>query len=228
MNPANPRPHRAILWTYRIGVLCVLSVAFVGCCAPPTSKPAAATKTRTYSSFDVGSGRGEADLQPGNLNFINTDLVQVLNIYQELSGRTVIRPATLPAPTISIRNQTPVTRVGALQLLDTVLAQNGIAMVLVGDESVKAVPEARAGMESPPEINLPWKDLPDSGSFMMRRVHLKKLKPSEIVPVLQPMARAPNAIMPLDISRELILRDYSSNVKRMLQVLEDIEKNSVR
>jgi general secretion pathway protein D len=191
------------------------------------SSAAGDPKPRTLSSFDVEAPQaGTNDLPLGTLNFQNSDLAQVLAIYQEISGRTVVRPATLPSPTISVRNQTELTRVQALQLLDTVLAQNGIAMVLSGDTAVKAVPEARASSESPPEITLPWKSLPDSGSFMMRRVRLKTVRPSEVVPVLMPLAKTPNAIIAVDSSGELILRDYSSNIRRMLEVLEDLEKKS--
>lgn len=96
----------------------------------------------------------------------------------------------------------------------------------MGELAVKAVPEARASSESPPEIALPWKELPDSGSFMLRRVRLKTLRPSEVVPVLAPMAKAPNALLPVDAAGELILRDYSSNIRRMLEMLEDLEKKS--
>ncbi len=207
----------------------LLTLGLAGCCTTPSTGSAAKTQPRTYSSFDVANSRGTHDeLQVGSLNFQNTDLAQVLAIYQEISGRTVIRPATLPAPAISVRNQTPLSKVQALQLLDTVLAQNGIAMVLAGDSAVKAVPEVQAGMASPPEITLPWKSLPESGSFMMRRVPLKTLKPSEVVPVLLPMAKAPNSILPVDSCRELILRDYSSNIRRMLQLLEDLEKKPAR
>ncbi len=203
----------------------LLMIAVAGCCTAPSAKSATNAQPRALSSFDVQNGRSaQEELQVGTLNFQNTDLAQVLVIYQEISGRTVIRPATLPAPAISVRNQTPLSKVQALQLLDTVLAQNGIAMVLVGDSAVKAVPEIQAGMASPPEITLPWKSLPESGSFMMRRVHLKALKPSEVVPVLMPFSKAPNSILPVDSCKELILRDYSSNVRRMLQVLEDLEK----
>jgi general secretion pathway protein D len=208
------------------GLLCL---GLTGCTATPNTGPAAKAQPRTYSSFDVVSGRtGPKEFEPGALNFQNTDLLQVLAVYQEISGRTVIRPATLPAPTISVRNQTPLSRVQALQLLDTVLAQNGIAMVLVGETAVKAVPEARAASESPPEITLAWEALPDSGSFMMRRVQLKTLRPSEVVPLLQPLAKAPNSILPLDARKELVLRDYSSNIRRMLQLLQDLEKSPAR
>jgi general secretion pathway protein D len=206
----------------------LVCLGLASCSTTHGSNSAAKNKPHTLSSFDVEARAGEDRVPPGALNFENTDLKQVLAIYQELSGRTVIRPATLPSPAISIRNQTTVSRVQALQLLDTVLAQNGIAMVLDGDLAVKAVPEARAASESPPEITLPWKSLPDSSSFMMRRVHLKTLRPSEVVPVLIPMARTSNAIVAVDASGELILRDYSSNVRRMLEVLEDLEKKSAR
>ncbi len=220
---------RPLTWTALVLLSWLLIVGFSGCCtAPRDAGTAASVKPRTYSSFGVVNGHAGKDeiLQPGNLNFQNTDLAQVLQIYQEISGRTVIRPATLPAPTISVRNQTPLTKVQTLQLLDTVLAQNGIVMVLAGDTAVKAVPQAQAPAESPPEITLPWKDLPESASYMMRRVHLKGLRPSEVVSVLQPLAKMPMSIMPVDPSGELVLRDYSSNIRRMLQMLEDLEANA--
>lgn len=160
------------------------------------------------------------------LNFQNTEVTQVLQIYQEISKRTVIRPTTLPRPTISLRNETPLSRVEALQLMDTVLAENGIAMVLAGDTAVKAVPVVQAAQESPPEITLPWRSLPDSGSFMMRTVQLKKHRPSELIPVLMPFCKVPNALLPIDSRGRLILRDYSSNIRKMLQVVEDLENNA--
>lgn len=218
---------------WRVPVSLALStlacLGITACSTTAGSSAATAPKPRTLSSFDIGAVHSpENDLPSGNLNFQNAELAQVLAVYQQLSGRTVLRPAALPSVPISVRNQTALSPVQALQLLDTVLAQNGIAMVLMGDLAVKAVPEARASSESPPEITLPWKELPDCGSFMMRRVRLKNLRPSEVVPVLVPLAKASNAVLPVDSSGELILRDYSSNIRRMLQVLEDLDKKSPR
>ena len=184
---------------------------------------------QTLSSFDQPKTRGaQPELQAGALNFQNVDLAQLLAIYQEISGRTVIRPSALPSPTISVRNQTPLTRIEALQLLDTALAENGITMVLMGDSAVKAVPAALASSESPPEITLPWEALPDSSSMMMRTVQLKHVRPSEVVPILVPFSKLSNAILPVDSRKQLILRDYSSNIRRMLRVLQDVDKESAR
>ncbi|HEY5913501.1 MAG TPA: hypothetical protein VJA21_23180 [Verrucomicrobiae bacterium] len=206
----------------------LLCLAIAGCATGSNTNPKK-SHPRTFSSFDVPSGRpAQSGFPVGNLNFQNVELTQVLAVYQEISQRTVVRPTTLPAPTISLRNQTPLSRVEALQLLDTVLAENGIAMVLAGDTAVKGVPVAQASQESPPEISLPWRSLPESGSFMMRTVQLKRLRPSELVPVLIPFSKAPGAVLPIDSRGQLILRDYSSNIRKMLKLVEDLEKKASR
>jgi type II secretory pathway component GspD/PulD (secretin) len=211
-----------------ISLVALLCLGIAGCATHSISHPET-SHPQTFSSFDVASsGPVQREFLAGSLNFQNTDLAQVLAIYQEISQRTVVRPTTLPALTISLRNQTPLGRVEALQLLDTVLAENGIAMVLAGDTAVKAVPVAQAAQESPPEISLPWRSLPDSGSFMMRTVQLKKLRPSEAVPVLMPFCKAPGAVLPIDSRGQLILRDYSSNIRKMLKLVEDLENNASR
>ena len=205
-----------------------LCLGLAGCATQSSTHPGK-SGLQTFSSFDVSSGgQAQREMVAGTLNFQNTDLTQVLAIYQELSNRTLIRPTTLPAPTISLRNQTPLSRVEALQLLDTVLAENGIVMVLAGDTAVKAVPVAQAPQESPPEISLPWRSLPDSSSFMMRTVQLKKIRPSELVPVLMPFSKMPGAVLPIDARGQLILRDYSSNIRKMLKLVEDLEGNGSR
>jgi type II secretory pathway component GspD/PulD (secretin) len=201
------------------GLLCLV-LAACGTIAPTTPQK------RTLSSFDIPtSSAGQQEMAAGMIDFQNADLLQVLDIYQELSGRTVIR-GSLPRPVISVRNQTPLTRVQALQLLDTVLAANGIAMVLAGDSAVKAVPAAQAASEAPPNITLPLELLPDSGSFMSRTVQLKKVRAVEVATVLQPLVKTPNALLPIGMSNQLVIRDYSSNVRQMLQMLQELERNS--
>jgi type II secretory pathway component GspD/PulD (secretin) len=63
---------------------------------------------------------------------------------------------------------------------------------------------------------------------MMRTVQLKKLRPSEVVPVLMPFSKAPGAVLAIDSRHQLILRDFSANVRKMLQVLEDLESQPSR
>ena len=188
-----------------------------------TTMPGGSFK-QTYSSFDQPYEHPQPDkIAPGTMTFDNVAVTDVLKIYAAVSARTVMS-GQIPLCSISVRTLMPLSRIETLQMLDTVLAQNGIAMVLSGDKSVKAVPANQAVLESPPEITLPWRLLPDSSSCMTRTVHLEHCKPSEVVPVLMPFAKLRNSIMPVDGAQMLILRDYSSNIRKELQLLEELEK----
>jgi len=80
---------------------------------------------------------------PGTINFPNTDLNQVLTIYAELTDRTIIRPATLPAPTVSFKNYTALTREEAIYAMTAVFALNGISVSAAGDKLLVVVPAAQ-------------------------------------------------------------------------------------
>ena len=206
----------------RLPLASLLCCLLVGCGTTKTHQPQV-PKT-SFSSFDQPvPGVAEKIYGVNEINFKGMFLDDVLAIYAETSGRNVIRSGTLPKTSITLLNKTPVTRVETLQLFDTVLAQNGIAMVLSGEKSVKTVHIPAAGQEAGPVIDLPADQLPDSSSFMVRIVHLKKTKPSELVPVVQPFARVPNGIIPMDKERVLVLRDFSANIRQMLKMIDVAE-----
>ena len=111
-----------------------------------------------------------------------------------------------------------------LQVLDSVLAENGIVMVLSGDTAVKAVAAGAVSGESPPEITRSWEQLPDSSSYMMRTVRVKYVRPSRVVPILGPFSKLPNSIVCIDSENLLVLRDYAANIRQELQMLEKVDK----
>jgi hypothetical protein len=79
-------------------------------------------------------GTGEPAPARPTLHFKSAELTQVLEIYQELSGRTVLKPASLPGSKLSIRTQTELTRAEAVQALDSILSMNDIATRPRGDK----------------------------------------------------------------------------------------------
>lgn len=202
-----------------VELLC-LCLILNSCTGPGTNTPG---KT-TFSSFDRPIGKGADQFPAGHIVLEEADVTQVLNLYSELSGRTVIRSPKLPATRLTLRNANAVNRIEALQLLDTTLATSGIVMILSGDGAVKAVPAAAVPMESPPIINLPADQLPDSKSVMVRHVRLNKVTAEKMTGIVTPFASLPNSIIGIKDSNTLILRDYSSTIRQMLRVIEDAEK----
>jgi general secretion pathway protein D len=163
-------------------------------------------------------------IPPGMIKFQEADILHVLDFYQDLTGRTVVRPAALPVNVkITLRTQTPLTRREAVQLLDTILSMNQITMVPQGEKFVKAVPQAQAFQEARRFNELPHEDIPESGSIVAQVITLSNALPDVVAQALQPFAKLPNSILAIKDAGILILRDYAENVKRMMEVLEKID-----
>ena len=65
--------------------------------------------------------------------------------------------------------------------------------------------------------------MPEADEYITQIVQLKYVKPKEIIPVLAPLANMQNRILPIDDNKMLIIRDYSPNVKRMLELIKQID-----
>jgi type II secretory pathway component GspD/PulD (secretin) len=177
----------------------------------------------TFSSFDPPGATNE--IQAHMMRFVEADLVQILALYQDLSGRSIIRSPAVPMNIkITFENTTAMTRAEALQALDNVLAAQNITMVYLGTRYVKVVPSAQAAQEPGPVVEIPWQELPDSSSYLTYIARLKHLAAEQAVPALQPFAKLPNSIIGVRGSDVIVLRDYSANVRRMMQVLEMTDK----
>ncbi len=101
----------------------------------------AGTATPALPARQPPSTNALETLPPGSINFSNTDLQQVLGVYQALTGRKRIQDKPIPAGiTMSFHNQTPLTKYEILHALDVMLAWHGVKIVNVGDSSFKLAP----------------------------------------------------------------------------------------
>ena len=166
---------------------------------------------------------GEETIPPGMIKFQGADLTQVLDLYSELVNRTILRVSTLPGAPITLTTRTLLTKKEAIQALDAILALNGIAMVNVGEKFVKAVPEAAGNTAGAPFDTTSVTNMPELGQYITHVVQLKYAKPSELVPILQPFSKIPTAVLPIEGTQMLVLRDYAENVKRMLELVAQVD-----
>ena len=192
--------------------------------APSPSAPSTPLTPDPNAASAAPANRPVEDvIPPGVIKFQAVDLAQVLDIYAELVNRTILRPTTLPAPVITLKTQTALTKSEAIQALDAVLGMNGIVMINVGDKFVKAVPSTTAGTAGAKKDSRNFGDLPEIGQYVTHIYKTKFVKPTELVTVLQPFANIPNAVLPIDSSQILVLRDFTENVKRMLELIEQVD-----
>ena len=164
----------------------------------------------------------EEMIPAGNINFQGVDVNQVLDVYAKLVGRTVLR-AGLPTAQIVLRTETPLTKTEAIQALQAVLALNGISLVNVGEKFVKVLPVDQANSAGAKMDQRDASQLPEMGSYVTHIVQLKYTKPSEMIPIIQPFAKLANSILAIDSNGILVLRDNAENVKRMLEMIDQVD-----
>ncbi len=169
---------------------------------------------------------GEPEEQATNvIEFPSIDINTFLDVYASEVGRTVLRSPTIGNPNITLQTQRPLTKTELIEAMDTVLAMNSITMMNVGSNFVKAVPMAEAGANAAPFRDAAEKaeGLGNLDQYVSQIVQLKYAKPSEVVPVITPLAKIPGNIFPIDSSQILIIRDYAGNVKRMMELIAQVD-----
>ncbi len=164
----------------------------------------------------------EEMIPPGLINFQGVDVSQVLDIYSQLVGRTLLR-GNVPESKIILKTQTPLTKTEAIEALQAVLALNGIAVVNIGEKFVKVGPVDQANTFGAEFNNASADSLPNLGSYVTHIVQLHYVKPTEMVPIIQPFAKLANSILAIDSNGILVLRDNAENVKRMLEMIDKID-----
>ncbi|MFZ0828583.1 MAG: secretin N-terminal domain-containing protein, partial [Verrucomicrobiia bacterium] len=184
--------------------------------------PAFASSAPDASAAPAGSKPPEEMIPAGNINFQGVDVNQVLDVYAKLVGRTMLR-AGLPTAQIVLRTETPLTKSEAIQALQAVLALNNISLVNVGDKFVKVLPVDQANSAGAKMDQRDASALPEMGSYVTHIVQLKYTKPSEMIPIIQPFAKLANSILAIDSNGILVLRDNAENVKRMLEMIDQVD-----
>jgi general secretion pathway protein D len=177
----------------------------------------------------TASGLPDPDqiIPAGTLQARNMPLDQFFLLYSLISGRTVLRPNALAigqqGGSVTLEAQTDWTRREAVFAMDAALMLNGVAMIPVEEKFVKAVPVADAPTQGAQIGKVSPGNYTDTEQFVTQIIELKALKPTEMAQLLSTFTKTPNGITPFDNNNIIVIRDYASNVKRMLEVIKQTD-----
>ena len=160
---------------------------------------------------------------------------QVLeDIYAPLVERTPLRAAQGAAGAIpkdaliTLNTYRDLTKSEAILALETVMGMNGVTVVPIGDEFFKVVADTTAGRVGGILSSNTAAELPDAGKFITEIIQLKYANPEEVVKALGLFgnAKSPDSVLYIPSTGSLILRDYTENVKRELEMVEKLDVES--
>ncbi len=162
--------------------------------------------------------------QQVSLKFSNAPLDQVLDFYSDLTGKTIIKSPGVNA-NITLRARNRLSAREALIAIESALQMANVGLVPMGEKFLKVVqvPSVRnAGM--PLQTSLPDEELEETDKLISQVVDLQYIEISEAKPILEQVKNNYGKILTLDRTNSLLITDTSQNLKRMLEILDYIDR----
>ncbi len=199
-------------------VAALLAVAATAASAQPVAPVPAPAKPATTKP----SG---SDIIP-NLRLIDGDIDSVLSMLEMLSGRSIIRPASLPTTTYTIDIKRPIPRSEAIQVIETVLSLNNIGVTPMGDHYFKVVALAALKTEAPQLISGSTLGLFPSGRVAAKLFQPKYLRIEDFQQQINGLVSpgVGGAIVPFPKANALLVTDTISNLQRIETLMDKLDK----
>ncbi|PAW77457.1 MAG: hypothetical protein B9S27_08135, partial [Opitutia bacterium Tous-C8FEB] len=155
----------------------------------------------------------------------DADLDTVLNVYEQLTGRIVIRPQQLTAATYNLRIKQAVTKAEAIIAIETALAVNGIGLSPLGDKFLKVVNIQAVRQEAPEMITGSAFERPATGKAASKMFTLEFARAQEVAPMITGLLNALyGGPVILASANALLITDSISNLQRIETVLQHIDR----
>ena len=192
--------------------------------AQPTPPPAATGAAPAVPLLPTAR-KADSELLP-SLQLADAPIDAVLDLLEMLTGRTVVRPQSLPPAQYTLQRKTPIPKDEAILVLETLLSLNQVGVVPLGDKLLKVVALAQVKMEAPALIPGSTLDLPPSGRVAAKFFQLEFLQSSEFMQQLPQILTQGmgGGVVLFDRANAVLITDTISNLQRVELLLKQIDR----
>lgn len=165
----------------------------------------------------------------GPIKLPDADIDTVLGLLEIYTGRSILRPQQLPTATYRLIIDRKIPKSEAVLALETVLALNQVGVAPLGDKFLKVVALSQVKTEAPEMISGSTLKLPPSGRIATKLFQLEFLRVNEFVPQMMPLLSPgiANGVVPLDKANAALITDSVSNLQRIEQLIEQLDRPSM-
>lgn len=214
--------------TFALIALAGLPAASLNAQDVPVELPAPAARPATEPVAAALVSPTSADQQVGPIILRDESLAQVLDLIERWTGRTILRPQSLPATTYTLNLPDKVTKGEALQAIETLLNMNGVALTPMGDRFIKASAINLVRGEAPELIEGSTLGLPPSGRIGAKLFQLEFLRVGEFVPqastLLNQALMAGGGPVIFEKANAVLITDSISNLQRIETLLAQLDR----
>jgi len=190
---------------------------------PPPAATPSATPSVTPGALAVIKG---SDTMVDSFKLSDVDIDSVLVSLENLTGRTIVRPGTLPTANYSLKINRPISKAELVTALETILELNGVSVSPMGDRFLKVTALSQAKSEAPEMITGSSLELPASGKIVTKIFELTFLRTSEFVPQIQGFMTPGigGGLVPLEKANVVMVTDSLENVQKIERLLKTVDQ----
>lgn len=196
-----------------------------------TGNTPAANANAATSTTEVAQQLAKAERGKGGrpkLKFDNAPAELFLQIYAQVTGRTLLTSPDVPKVTMSLRsnNEEKWSDAEYLQAIEQQLQLNGIGLIPVGDRFALVVPFKTIGQQGIETfLEIPPKGRhPEEGKIIRQVITPKNISAEEAQKVVENFKRPDGMIQFLERTNSLLITDTQENVNRMIEIISFIDK----
>lgn len=167
----------------------------------------------------------EAERVINSLILVDESAYQVLDLLEQLTGKTILRQQDLPKIKINLNSNGSITQSDAILAIESLLSMNGIAVVDMGEPFLKAVPAAGVQTQSPKLLSGEISKSRPSQKIYSKIFKLKYLSTKEALAAIAAMGtKNISSQVALEKSNAIFVVDTLMNLQRMEALFEDMDK----
>ena len=161
----------------------------------------------------------------GTLILSDDSALQVIELYEQLTGKIVLRRQDIPAAKINFNSRGPISQSEAVLALESLLSLNGIMLTEVGGRFVKAVPASNVNQNTPIMLSGSTLDLPASQQIYTKFFRLKYLDAAESRDgVIAPLLSNQSHLVAFTKANAILVSDALLNLQRVETMLLSLDQ----
>src|SRR5262245_46640923 len=216
--------------TRRLGLLCLIGLLVMITTVPPqtgytarlATEEAPTKKTAPRGTAQDGKGATERTI---SFNLRNADIVQVINLISELTGKSFLVDDKVRGK-VTIIAPTEVTLEEAYQIFLSVLEIQGFTIVPQGP-IIKIIPSRDVKDNPiPTATDSQHSFSPTSESFVTQLIPLQYADANDIRGLLTPLVSKESSLLAYAPTNSLIVTDTVSNINRLLKIIVALDVES--
>ncbi len=158
------------------------------------------------------------------MEFQEVDLKVIIKFISELTGKNFILDDKVKGKKVTVISPSKISKNEAYKVFESILEIKGLATVPAG-KVIKIVPTKDATAKSLKTI-LGKERAPLSDTLITRLISLKYVDTNEMVKILKPLMSRDSKIDSYAPTNTLILTDISSNITRLMRILNQLDIKS--